>query len=61
MSEMTMTVEQAAKALGLSRSLAYEAVRTGELPSLRIGGRILIPRVALEELLKRPSADRGAA
>lgn len=47
----TMTVEEAAKALGISRATAYEAVSRGEIPAIRIGRRILIPKVALEKLL----------
>jgi excisionase family DNA binding protein len=47
----TLTVEQAAAALGIGRSLAYEAVRRGEIPTLRIGKRLLVPRAALEQLL----------
>jgi excisionase family DNA binding protein len=46
-----LTVEEAAELLGLSRSTAYDAVRTGDLPSIRIGRRILIPRARLEALL----------
>jgi excisionase family DNA binding protein len=53
----TVTVEQAAEILGVSRSLAYEAVRNGRIPSLRIGRRWLIPRQALERLLVE--ADGG--
>ncbi len=51
----TLTVEEAAEMLGLSRAFAYEAVTRGEIPSIRIGRRILIPKVALERLLN--SAD----
>lgn len=51
----TFTVEEAAEMLGLSRAFAYEAVSRGEIPSIRIGRRILIPKVALERLLN--SAD----
>lgn len=40
------------KKLGLSRGLVYEAIRRGEIPSVRIGRRILIPCAALERLLK---------
>ena len=32
-----MSVEDAAEVVGISRSLAYELVRKGELPSLRLG------------------------
>lgn len=46
-----LTVEQCAELLGISRYLAYKAVRQGEIPSLRIGYRLLIPRVALDRLL----------
>ena len=44
---LTMTVEEAGKLLGIGRSSAYGAIRRGELPSLKIGRRILVPRSAL--------------
>jgi excisionase family DNA binding protein len=50
---LTMTVEEASEALGISRSLAYELVRQGEIPSLRLGRRIVVPVRALEDLVKR--------
>jgi excisionase family DNA binding protein len=48
----TMTVDEAAALLGISRGLAFEAVKRGELPHLRIGKRILIVRSRLEALLE---------
>ena len=48
----TMTVEETADALGIGRTLAYELVTRGELPALRLGRRIVIPRSAIEELVK---------
>ena len=51
---MTLTVEEAAYLLGISRGLAYELARGGKLPVVRLGRRILIPRVALERMLERP-------
>jgi excisionase family DNA binding protein len=36
----------------LGRNLIYEQVRTGKLPSIRVGGRILIPSDALDQLLE---------
>ena len=51
---LTMTVEEAATALNISRSLAYEAARDGRLPCIKIGRRLLIPRSALEKLLADP-------
>ena len=46
-----MTVEEAARELGIGRNAAYDAARTGQLPSIRIGKRILIPRAALDRML----------
>jgi len=40
---LTVTVEEAAVILGLGRSAAYEATRRGEIPSRRLGRRIVIP------------------
>ena len=48
----TMTVMEAAKTLGVSRNKAYEGARRGEIPTIKIGGRILVPRAALERLLQ---------
>ncbi len=47
-----MTVEEAAEALRISRTGAYEAVKRGEIPSIRIGRRVLVPRIALEKMLR---------
>jgi len=50
--KLTLTVAEAAKALGISRGLAYEMVKTGEIPSIRLGKRVLVPQRALEHLLE---------
>ena len=52
----TYSVQEAAKVLGISRNAAYEAVRAGQLPSLRFGGRIVIPRAALDRMLEQARA-----
>jgi excisionase family DNA binding protein len=52
-----LSVTEAAGLLGISRDLAYELVARGELPSLRLGRRIVVPRRALESLLKADVAD----
>jgi helix-turn-helix protein len=44
----TYTVEEAAKILGICRAVAY---RPGVLPTVRIAGRRLVPKQALERLL----------
>jgi excisionase family DNA binding protein len=48
---LTLTVEEAATLLGISRAFAYEAVTRGEIPSIRIGRRVLVPKAALQRLL----------
>ena len=58
---LTITVDEAAARLGLSRNGAYEAVRRGEIPSLRIGRRVLVPRAALERMLDRADEVAGRA
>lgn len=45
------SVEEAAAILGIGRSTAYQSARTGELPSGRLGHRLLIPRNALVRML----------
>jgi len=49
---LTLTVEQAGELLGISRALAYEMARTGRLPVLRFGKRIVVPRKAIETMLE---------
>lgn len=48
---LTLTVEQAARVLGIGRSTAYELVHTGDIPSLRLGRRIVIPVGKIAESL----------
>jgi excisionase family DNA binding protein len=51
----TITVAQAATVLGISRTTAYECVRAGSIPSLHLGGRIIVPMQAIEAMLERAS------
>jgi excisionase family DNA binding protein len=43
--------------LGVSRSYAYELVRQGALPGMRLGRRIVIPVRALEAMVDRVVAE----
>ncbi len=47
----TITVEEAAKILGIGRTSMFEAIHRGDIPYLRIGRRIVIPIIALEKIL----------
>jgi excisionase family DNA binding protein len=46
-----LTVDETAEALDLKRTATYEAVRRGQLPSLRLGRRLFVPVPALVRLL----------
>ena len=48
---LVYTVEEAGKLLGIGRSAAYEAARSGELPVIRIGRRWLVSKQALDRML----------
>ena len=48
MERRTYTVTEAATVLGISRTSAYERVRTGDLPALRLGRRIVIARAVVD-------------
>jgi excisionase family DNA binding protein len=49
---LTYTVEEAAQALGIGKTLAYELVNTGEIPSILIGQkRRLVPVALLNEMI----------
>jgi excisionase family DNA binding protein len=47
----TISVEEAGRQLGLSRNSAYQAAGRGEIPTIKIGRRLLVPIVAFERLL----------
>ena len=58
MTTKTISVEEAAKVLGIGRNSAYEAARNGQLPVIKIGKLLRIPVVALERMLSeaKPTA-----
>ena len=49
---VTYTVPQAGKRLGIGKNAAYEAARTGQIPTIRIGRRIVVPIAAFEKMLE---------
>ncbi|TPM11530.1 helix-turn-helix domain-containing protein [Mesorhizobium sp. B2-3-11] len=52
----TLTIVEASRRLGIGRNQAYEAARKGEIPSIKIGKRLLVPKVALERMLSGEAA-----
>ena len=59
MNRATYTIEEAAELLGIGRSSAYRAARDGQIPAIRLGRRLLVPKVALERLLNGMSANQA--
>jgi excisionase family DNA binding protein len=59
----TMTIEAAASRLGIGRSLAYQLAREDRFPCavIRAGRRLLVPRLALERLLRGESRTGDAS
>jgi excisionase family DNA binding protein len=50
-SRQTYTLEEVAKLLGVGINQAYDAARRGQIPVLKIGRRLLVPRAALDRML----------
>jgi excisionase family DNA binding protein len=62
MTEVLLTVSEAAKRLSLGRTMLYELIAKGELPSIKIGRARRIPASALEQwvvtqVLHEPTAE----
>ena len=54
--KLTVSVNEAAKILGLSRNAAFAACKKGEIPTLRIGKRLLVPKYKLMSLINGEKA-----
>lgn len=52
---LTYTVAEAAEALGIGESLLRRLIDRGEFPALPLGGRIVIPKIAVEKMLEQAS------
>lgn len=47
----TISVEEAARLLGIGRSAAYRAAATGQLVTIRVGRRVIVPTAPLLKML----------
>ena len=54
---LTYKIEEAGRLLGIGRNGAYEAAHRGEIPTIKIGRRLLVPKAALEAMLAGKGAD----
>jgi excisionase family DNA binding protein len=53
----TISVEQAARALGVSRNSGYQFARDGVIPVLRLGNRLLVLKAPFEKMLQGAGAQ----
>jgi excisionase family DNA binding protein len=64
MDKLTFTVEEVGRMLGVSRNTAYACARSGEIPVVKLGNRLVVPKAALMRMLEgagqRPSGDKAA-
>jgi excisionase family DNA binding protein len=51
----TYTVDEVAAVLGIGRTTAYRLTQSGQLTTIRVGTRVLIPRHAVDRMLRGES------
>lgn len=52
-----LSVAETAQLLGMSEMTLYRAIAAGEFPAVRIRGRLIIPRRAIDEMVDAALAD----
>lgn len=57
---LTYDVVEASKILGLSRNATYLGCLTGQIPHLKIGKRILIPRIQIERMMQEAGKPKDS-
>lgn len=54
-----ISVEEAGRRLGVSKNTAYAAAKRGEIPTIKIGKRLLVPLAAFERMLETGNQNQG--
>ena len=57
MEKHTFTISETAAMLGVAKNTVYRAVRRGEIPIIRLGGRLLVARTVMSRLLEGNMVD----
>ncbi len=60
-SRLTLSVEEAAKVVGISRDKMYQLVRVDGFPTIRIGSKLLVSAKGLEQWLDNQAAKGWSA
>ncbi len=50
--KLTLNVPEAGELLGISRAQAYLMAKTGQIPTIKLGRRVVVPKSALEKMLE---------
>ena len=58
---LTITIPEAARRLGIGRNQGYECARRGEIPTIRLGKRMVVPLAAFEAMLAVQSKQQIVA
>ena len=56
--DFSVPVEVAGKALNMAKNAAYRAVKSGEIPSVKIKGKIIVPTAPLRRMLGIDEANK---
>jgi excisionase family DNA binding protein len=57
---LLVSVPEAARLLGIGTTFGWAMVRSGDMPTVRLGRRVLVPRAALERLARTHGSDETA-
>jgi len=57
--KLVYTVPEAAKRLGFSRNFGYELARTGQIPIVRFGKRMVVPKASFDKMLGIPREEEA--
>ena len=60
-STLVYTVPEAGALLGLGRNASYEAAARGDLPVVRLGKLMRVPKAALDRMLNEAGRKSGVA
>jgi excisionase family DNA binding protein len=58
---LVYTVPEAARLLGLGRNAAYDAAKRGDIPTVRIGKLLFVPKIPLQRMLGVVAAPAALA
>jgi excisionase family DNA binding protein len=53
------TVPEAGRLLGLSRNGAYEAAKRGDIPTIRVGRRLVVPKALFHQTFGLMRSSHG--